>query len=147
MTPDQVAAESLAFWSPKVRLPLHAFALLGNEDGEVGFKLGAVGDRGEAHGAFQWHAQRADAMALPAPHGCGIDVRTVGHLDQLAAAYWEMRHGAGYRHVWEHLMATNDIEDAVAVLVIQYEHSAMQARDILRRTSYARKWQARFATA
>ncbi len=144
MTPDDVARESFAFWQPKVVLPVHTFALLGNEDGETGFKPYAVGDHGEAFGPGQWHLPRIEAMALPPPKGCGIDVRTASHLQQLEAWFWEMQHGAGYSHVWANLMATTDIESAVTVLVQQFEHSAMQARDILRRTAYAQKWQRYF---
>lgn len=143
-TTDQIMAtarESLEFWRPLVRLPdIHPWALLGSEDGETSFLPHAIGDHGEAYGISQWHAQRADVLALPPPKGCGIDVRIASHLDQLRAMHFEMTSVDGYRHVWDHLMAAETIQDAVTVLVREYEHSAQQARDITRRTGLAMVW-------
>ena len=133
--PDTVARESFNFWSPLVRLPIHAHALLGNEDGETSFRPSVVGDHGEAFGPFQWHEARIEMIRA----GCGIDVRSASHLDQLRAAHWEMTEGA-YRRVWPALMATTTLWSAVTVLVQKLEQSGSQARDIQRRVGFAEKW-------
>lgn len=139
MAVQDIARESFDFWSPLVRLPVHAFAFLGNEDGETSFRPHVIGDHGEAFGPFQWHATRADAIKA----GCGIDVRTAPHLDQLKAAHFEMTAG-WYRRVWPTLMATETVENAVRVLVHEYEQSGSQARDIVRRVALAQGWQRAF---
>lgn len=141
MTSDMqaTARESFLFWRPLVRLPFQAFALLGNEDGETSFRPHVIGDHGEAFGPFQWHATRCDAMMK----GCGIDVRTASHLDQLKAGHWEMTEG-GYRRVWPALMAAETLWSAVAVLVRAYEGSRNQDADIRKRVGFAQRWQAIF---
>lgn len=142
MTPDQVAAESFAFWSPKVRLPLHAFALLGNEDRETSFNPKAVGDHGQAFGPFQHHPARCDAIQK----GCGIDIRMAGHVEQLQAAFFEMTEGE-YKRVWPLFQATSTLWSACQVLVREYERSANQARDVRRQVLLAEKWALRFQHA
>ena len=139
LSPAQVraaAAESYAFWISVGAKPVHAYALLGNEDGETSFVFSAVGDHGEAHGMFQWHDARADAILK----GCGIDVRKASHADQLRAAHYEMTKG-WYKGVWPALMATETIWAAVTLLVAKYEQSALPARDIRRRVGLAQGWQ------
>jgi hypothetical protein len=130
------ARESQAFWTPFVRLPdVHVWALIGNEAGEASFLAHPVGDHGEAFGCFQWHLPRILDMVK----GCGIDVRTASHGQQIAAAHWEMTKGS-YRKVWPALMATTTVEEAVTVLVRDFERSANQARDIPRRVALAQTW-------
>jgi hypothetical protein len=126
--------ESHDFWLPRVRLPdVHLWALIGSESGETSFLTHPVGDRGQAHGAAQWHKGRADVIRT----ATGIDVVTAPHADQLRAMFWEMTNAVGYRHVWDQLMATETVVDAVTVLVVKYEQSAQQARDVARRTQLA----------
>jgi hypothetical protein len=132
---NPIAAESWGFWRPLVRLPLHAWALLGSEEGETSMRPHVVGDHGEAFGIAQWHGARADAILK----GCGIDVRTASHADQLRAQHWEMTEGS-YRRVWPALMAAETLWSAVTVLVAKYEQSGSQARDIQRRVGLAEGW-------
>ena len=145
------AAESLAFWRPLVRLPdVHPWALMGDEAGESSFLPRPEGDKvnGEptAFGLMQWHAARIAVLAGPPPHGCGIDIRTASHLDQLRAAHFEMTSVTGFRHVWDELMAEDTIEGGCTVLVVKYERSLHQATDIAKRTALALKWQARLGS-
>ena len=132
------ARETLAYWTPLVRLPeVHAVAFLGNEAGEDSFLNHAIGDKGEAVGLGQWHgARRANILAHT-----GIDVGTASHLDQLKAQHWEATQADGYRHVFAELLATDTLTDAVTVLVKKYEQSAQPARDIPRRVALAQTWQ------
>lgn len=140
-TVTDIARESYDFWRPLVRLPVHAFALVGNEDGETSFRPHAVGDRGEAFGPFQWHEARVEGML----RGCGIDVRIAPHRDQLRAAHWEMTAGS-YRKVWPVLMAANTLWSAVTELVRAYEGSANQTADIRKRVGFAQHWQQVFGS-
>lgn len=132
------ARETLAFWTPLVRLPgIQDVAFLGNESGETSFLTHAIGDKGEAVGLGQWHkARRANILAHT-----GIDVGTASHLDQLRSQHWEMTKADGYRHVFDELMATDTLTDAVTVLVRKYEQSAQPDRDIPRRVALAQTWQ------
>ena len=128
------ARTSVAFWTPLVRLPdVHVWALLGDQSGEGSFLIHPLGDKGEAFGAAQWHVGRV----LNIYRETGIDVRKADYADQLRAMYWEMTTAIGYRHVFGHLNATSTIQDAVTVLVHEYEQSSQQARDVVRRTAIA----------
>ena len=130
------AAESFNFWRPKVIHDFQAWALVGCEAGETSFILHPVGDHGEAVGAFQWHEARAAAILK----ATSINVQTASHLDQLAAAAWEMTKEPGYARVLANLNATTDVTAAETVLVTQFERSASPATDIPKRVGYARLW-------
>jgi hypothetical protein len=129
------AKESWAYWTSVGCDDLHAACLLGDEDGETSFRLGAVGDHDTAFGPFQHHLTRIVAI----DKGCGIDIRTAPHVKQLEAAHWEMTKGA-YRKVWPLFTAATSIMNAIAVLVHDYEGSANQESDIMKRVDHASYW-------
>ena len=136
LTQIAVAKESWEYWRLVVPADFHSAALLGNEDGETSFIVHIAGDEGYAKGIFQWWpARRADIFK-----GTGIDVATAPHLDQLKGAYWEMTQSKVYGKVWDLLIATTTLEDAVGVLVRDEERSAKQTRDIARRTTLGNYW-------
>lgn len=143
-TPHDVAAESYAFWRSVGCDHMHAAAWCGNEDGETSFRLGVVGDHGEAFGPAQHHQARIDAIKLPPPKGIGIDIKTASHLDQLRAIHWEVTEGA-YKRVWPAFMAAQTMEGMITVLVSRFERSASQDRDIRRRTALGNYWAKEFA--
>ncbi|HUB63886.1 MAG TPA: phage tail tip lysozyme [Methylocella sp.] len=142
-SPEQiaVAAESWKYWKGVGLDDVHAAAWLGNEDGETSFNPRAIGDRGEAFGPAQDHLMRVLAIK----QGCGIDIRTAPHLDQLEAIFWEVSQGT-YKHVWTKVKATETLQAAVAILVQDYEQSGDQTRDIARRTVLATYWLGQFGS-
>ena len=136
LTQIAVAKESWEFWRLLVPADFHSAALLGNEDGETSFIVHIAGDKGYAKGIFQWWpARRADILK-----GTGIDVATAPHLDQLKGAYWEMTQSKVYKKVWSSLVAATSLEEAVTVLVKDYERSANQSRDVARRLTLGTYW-------
>jgi len=145
-SPEQLATakESWDFWTEPKSFSgglddLHAAVLLGNEDGETSFKYPAWGDHGEAAGMAQWHEVRRRVIE----DGIGIDVTMAPHLDQLKALKWEITEGP-YHHVWPLFLAATTIMDATRVIVVKYEQSGEQARDISRRSILAAYWKGKF---
>lgn len=142
--PHDVAAESYAYWRSVGLDHLTACAWLGNEDGETSFRLGVIGDHGTAFGPAQHHQARIDTIKQPPPKGCGIDIKTASHADQLKAIHWEVTEGA-YRHVLPAVIAAPTMAAKIAVLVSRYEQSAQQDRDIRRRAALGNYWAGEFA--
>ena len=138
---EAMAKESWTFWKSKGLDDTHAAVLLGNEDGETSFKYPARGDHNEAYGMAQWHKVRQAAIHK----GTGIDVSTASHPNQLKAMVWEMTKGA-YHHVWPMFLAATTIMDATRVLVVKYEQSEEQTRDIARRSVLAAYWKGKFGS-
>jgi hypothetical protein len=138
--PHDVARESYLFWREKGLDHLHACAWLGNEDGETSFRLGVVGDHGEAFGPAQHHLPRIKQIMK----GTGIDMKSASHFDQLRGIYWEVTEGP-YKAVWPAFVATNSMVEAIAVLVRRFEQSGSQERDIRRRTNLGNYWLHEFA--
>ena len=134
-----LAKESYDFWRSKGLSDAQAAGMVSQEEGESGFDIHNIGDRGTAHDAFQWHADRR-AQIL---RGTGIDVDTAGHRKQLEAAYWEMQHT--HKNAWNALRAAKTIQDAVAAGVSKFEVSGNQPSDIAKRTPMAERWSHRFA--
>jgi hypothetical protein len=147
-SPEQiaVATESWKYWKGLGLDDIHAAAWLGNEDGETSFRPRVEGDDDKAFGPAQHHLARILAIREPPPAGCGIDIRTAPHLDQLEAIFWEASKGA-YKHVWPKFLAASITLDAITVLVKDYERSGDQAHDIARRTHIANYWLKRFGSA
>lgn len=146
MNPHDVAKESYIFWRGVGYSHEDALAWLAMEDGETSFRIGVVGDHGHAFGPFQHQHARIALMAQPPPKGCGINVKEVwlskklsAHLDCLKAAHWESTQGS-YKRVSPLLIAAQEPEDKIAVLVRKYEQSAMQDRDIARRLNLYNYW-------
>jgi hypothetical protein len=146
MNAHDVAKESYTFWRSVGYSHEDALAWLAMEDGETSFRLGVVGDHGEAYGPFQHHWIRIALMALPPPKGCGINIKEAwlskkpsAHLDCLKAAHWESTQGT-YKRVSPQLIAAQEPEDKIAVLVRKYEQSSMQDRDIARRLNLYNYW-------
>ena len=118
LSPDQMAAaqESYNFWRGKGATHEQALAALGNEKIESGFNARARGDKGTAHGIYQWHSDRREKIFA----GTGIDIDKASHSQQLEAAYWEMTQGeerAGGRAFF----GSKTVEEAEAALVDHYE--------------------------
>ena len=129
------AKVAYAFWKEQGYRKEAICGLLASEEGESDFDPEALGDHKQAHGIFQWHIDRVNAMIK----GCKIDVRTASHLDQLKAAHWEMTHG-GEKRTGTLLKACGDLANAVYIMVHVYERSGSQASDIAKRTKYAQYW-------
>ncbi len=90
------ARESFEFWKSKGLTPEQAAGLAGMEQGESGFNPRSVGDSGQAHGAFQWHADRRAAIRA----STGIDIDTATHAQQLephTGSFSTKRPGLGLR--------------------------------------------------
>lgn len=123
------------FWLSKGCTDTQAAALVANVDGECSLEIGPIGDRGEAFGISQWHEERIKEIKK----GTGIDIKTASLEQQLEAMYYEMTKGV-YKSVWPRFISTNNIENAIAVLVKYYEQSGSQSRDVVRRTTLANYW-------
>ena len=133
------AEESFAFWRRMACMAIYGcYALLAMEEGESDFDPKAEGDHKKAYSIFQWHLDRVLLMK----EGCGIDVRTAGHVDALKAAYYELRHSE--HKSWDLLMAAKTLDEAVQIGVIHFERPGNPRADIIKRTAYAEYWQQHF---
>lgn len=121
---------------------LSAISWVANEDRETSFRIGVVGDDGEAFDPAQHHIARINAIAKPPPKGFGVDLRSAPHDVQIKGIIWEMKEG-GYKHVWPQLLAASTLREKATVLVQKYEQSGNQPRDINRQTALADYWMAR----
>jgi hypothetical protein len=133
-TPHDLEVESYVFWRAHGCDHLRASAWCGNEAGETSFRTDRpVGDRstGGGYGPAQHHPARIDIIKK----ATGIDIKTASHLDQLRGILWEVTQSKEYGHVYEHFLKTKTMEDAIAVLVREFERSAIQDRDIRRRAA------------
>jgi hypothetical protein len=146
MASIDVARESYGLFRDAGADHLTACAWLGNEDGETSFRIGVWGDHHTAFDPAQHHQLRRDQIALPPPKGCGINVLTASHADQIRAIIWEMSKGA-YKHIWPELIAARTMRDKIAVFVSHFEQSGSQARDIARRTALGNYWLAQISDA
>jgi hypothetical protein len=82
------AKESFDFWGTTAKLgPQIAYGFLGNEQCECSFNGKLRGDLDSAGGLEQWHGSRREVILK----GCGIDVWSAPHADQLKAALWELQ--------------------------------------------------------
>jgi hypothetical protein len=132
---NEVALESYHLFRAAGADHLTAIAWLGNEDGETSFRIGVIGDHGEAFDPAQHHQARIDAIRK----GTGIDMKTAPHSEQIRGILWEMQKG-GYRHVWPSLTIAPTLKRQDNVLVRKFEQSGNQLRDINRRTALALYW-------
>ena len=139
-------AEAKADWDyfrARMAGEVHAAAIIGSHDGEDSFDDVVMGDHDAAKGRSQWHKDRR-ALILKYT---GIDVWNATPDQQREAMFREMTESwSWYKHVWTDLMAATTVEQAVTVLVVKYEQSASQARDISRRTGLANYWLQQFGT-
>ncbi len=119
-----------------------AAAFVGNIEGECSLLTELVGDNDTAFAIFQWHSDRIAEIFK----GTGINVKTANLTQQLEAALWELQFG-WYRSVWPKFIATKTVQDAVTVLVENYEQSASAASDIKKRVAYANYWYGQFVKA
>jgi hypothetical protein len=85
---DQAGQDSLAFWMSKGLSPERAAGMAAQEIAESGGNPNSRGDGGDAHGAYQWHANRRANIRA----GTGIDVSNSTIQQQREAAYWELTH-------------------------------------------------------
>jgi hypothetical protein len=144
-TPEE--QESFNFWISQGYSPAQAAGLVANEKRESGFKgAAAIGDNGQARGAFQWHPDRVKKIK----DATGIDVTTAGHSEQLRAAAWELQNSG----VAEQLKRAQTPEEAGAIVsnrferpangtqeaIIRGQMAAQVAQDQLARTPSALPW-------
>ncbi len=132
------ARESFEFWKSKGLTPEQAAGLVGMEQGESQFNPRAVGDNGQAHGAFQWHAdRRADIRA-----GAGIDVDTATHAQQLEAAYYEFQHKEAA--AWAAIKKSRTASDAARAGVYHFERPGDKEGQSIVRGGMGEGWLKRF---
>lgn len=81
----------------------------GGAGGESEFNPNAIGDKGTAFGAYQWHADRRNALL----RSTGIDVANSTLADQNRAALAEMQQMG----LWDRIKAAPDNERIVAAMV------------------------------
>lgn len=120
------ALESFKFWSTPNEFmnystadfkPWHAVGMVANEDKETSFMWWAVGDKGTAHGSFQWHDDRRYAI-LKFTH---IDILKCSHMDNLRAALWELNNPEKFAKV--NILNTTNAYDAGAAVCKSYERA------------------------
>jgi hypothetical protein len=134
MTPHDLETESYVFWRAHGCDHLHASAWCGNEAGETSFRTDRpVGDQytGGGWGPAQHHNARINIIKS----ATGIDIKTAPHIDQLRGILWEVTSSKEYGHVFGDFLKTNTMEEAITVLVNEFERSALRERDIRRRTA------------
>ncbi len=132
------ARESFEFWKSKGLTPEQAAGLVGMEQGESGFNPRSIGDHGQAHGAFQWHAdRRADIRA-----GAGIDVDTATHAQQLEAAYYEFQHKEAA--AWAAIKKSRTASDAARAGVYHFERPGDKEGQSIVRGGMGEGWLKRF---
>jgi hypothetical protein len=134
-TINSLATESYNYWLSVGLTPAQACGLLASEQGESSFDARAVGDHDQAFGVFQHHTNRVLAILK----GCGIDIRTASHIDQLQATHWELTEGAE-KGVWTTLKTAKTPSDAARIIVICFERPANKASAIAKRSLYAEHW-------
>lgn len=90
--------EDFAFWTSEGYTPEQAAGIIANMEHESGGNPRSIGDNGKAYGLFQWHPSRREKISqgLRDETGGRMDFSTAGHMDQLAAAAWEMKHFGEY---------------------------------------------------
>lgn len=109
----------LDFWMAQGYTKDQAAGIVANMQAESGGKAGAVGDGGAAHGLFQWHEKRRQAIIK----ATGIDINTASHSDQLRAAAWEMKNGnTGFND--SHFRSLTGADNAGAYFATNFEHPA-----------------------
>ena len=123
--------QSMAYWLSRGLSPDQAAGLVANEQAESGGNPLAIGDSGQAAGAFQWHLDRRAKIL----QGTGIDVETAGHEKQLEAAEWELKQ----RGNWAGLMQTHGAENASAYITKNFEIPANMQYEIVQRAIAAAK--------
>jgi hypothetical protein len=74
----------------------------------------------------------------------GIDIKTAPHIDQLRGILWEVTSSKEYGHVYGHFLKTGTMEEAITVLVTEFEKSRIQDRDIRRRTALGNHYMEEF---
>ena len=132
------ARESFEFWKSKGLTPEQAAGLAGMEQGESSFNPRAVGDSGQAHGAFQWHADRRAKIRA----GTGIDIDTATHKQQLEAAYWEFQNTE--KAAWDAVKKGRTATDAARAGVHLFERPADKEGQSIVRGGMAEGWLKRF---
>lgn len=110
------ALESYNFWKSKGLTHEQAMGLVANEQAESGFDPKARGDGGKAHGLFQHHPDRRQAIL----NGTGIDISTADRKQQLEAAHWELTRGQE-KKAWNALKGAKTTAEATDIITRQYE--------------------------
>jgi hypothetical protein len=87
--------------------------------------------QGGGYGPAQHHNARINIIKS----ATGIDIKTAPHIDQLRGILWEVTSSKEYGHVFADLLKTNTMEEAITVLVNEFERSRIRERDIRRRTA------------
>lgn len=133
-----LAKESYDFWRSKGLDHNAALSMVSQEQGESGFNVRSRGDYvngvATAHGIFQWHGDRREAIKA----GTGIDVDNADHKQQLEAAYYEGT--KGMRAGFLNNLNGRTLGDAVFQGVHRFEGSADQVGDTAKRLRMAQGW-------
>jgi len=109
----------LGFWMSQGYTKEQAAGIMANMQAESGGNAGSVGDGGAAHGLFQWHEKRRQAIKA----GTGIDINTASKADQMKAAAWEMKNGhTGFNDAYFRTLGGAD--QAGAYFATNFEHPA-----------------------
>ncbi len=154
-SPAQIATakESFEFWTGKLAsayaitlpdgsifappIPLvtedQAYGFLGNEQCEDSFNGKLRGDKDTAGGEEQWHGDRQQVILK----GCGIDVWTASHADQLKAALWELQNIE--TAALAKIIASTTVTDA-ATAICEYLERAGEPGAIEERSTAAEAW-------
>ena len=113
--------------------PRYPWSLRSRERAGFDFR-NKTGDGGSAHGAFQWHGNRRQAILA----ATGINIDTADHRQQLEAAFYEGTKGerAGFLQN----LNGRSLGDAVFQGVHRFEGSANQVGDTAKRLQMAKQW-------
>ncbi|MCJ2036396.1 phage tail tip lysozyme [Methylobacterium sp. J-068] len=136
------ARESYTFWRLKGLSHEAAAGLVGMEEGESQFNPNARGDGGKAHGAFQHHPDRRQAIM----RALGINISNATHQQQLEAAYWEFQGGDKKAAAsWKAIQAAKTAGEAAAIGVYEFERPENKPGEAASRGQRANYWAKRFA--
>jgi catechol 2,3-dioxygenase-like lactoylglutathione lyase family enzyme len=138
---EKSAQESYDFWKNKLG-PAGAAAMVAQEKAESGFDYtNKTGDSGEAHGLYQHHADRREAILK----GKGINIDTATAEQQREGAWWEMNNTAqGKRALAEIRAAGNNSYGTGGAASQYFEAPGDQEGEKTRRGALSRAYRAKF---
>jgi hypothetical protein len=116
LKPNEAGMKAFQFWKSQGYSDAQAAGWVANMMAESGGNAGARGDRGKAHGLFQWHPDRRAGIL----RGTGIDVSNASFEEQLRAAAWEAEQ-RGDAHL---VRQARSEEDAAAIISKKFERPA-----------------------
>ena len=133
------AREAFEFWKSKGLTPEQSAGLVGMEQGEsMSDPNNKTGDGGQAHGAFQWHADRRRKIMA----GAGIDIDQATHRQQLEAAYWEFQHTE--QAAWAQVKRAQTATDSARAGTTFFERPGDKRGQSIVRGGMAEGWLKRF---